>query len=162
MRGLGLAEHRRRVERLPPRAGEQLAGAEEDGGAILPRCPRPVLPRIGRGLDRAVDLRAGALVDVGEDVAAPVRHHGFERVAGAHLLATDDERDIETLGAQLGETAPKLVALAAAGHVTEDRFVDRLGHVEDAVTAHFPLRRRRSRRLRALLSSIEPTLMRRF
>ena len=145
VRGLRLAEHRRGVERLPPRAGEELGGAEEDGGAIRPRRARPVLPRVGGGFDRALDLGAGALVDVGEDVAAAVRHDGFERVAGADLLAADDERDVEALGAHLLEAAPELVALGAAGLVALDRLVDRIGHAEDAVGAHVDDSRIRSR-----------------
>ena len=57
VRGLRLPEHRRGVERVAPRPGEQLGGAQEDRGALLPRPARPVLPgRRGR-VDR---LRARA------------------------------------------------------------------------------------------------------
>ena len=123
VRGLRLAEHRGRVQRLPPRAGEELGRAEEDGGALLPRRPRPVLPGVGRGGDRRLDLGRAALVDVGEDVAALVRHDRFERVAGADVLAADHERDLEALGRELVEAAPELVALGAAGLVAVHRLV---------------------------------------
>src|SRR6187401_3231056 len=69
--------------------GEKLGRSEEDGGAVLPRRSRPVLPGVGRSGDRAVDLGRAALVDVGEDVAALVRHDRFERVAGLDVLAAD-------------------------------------------------------------------------
>ena len=75
-------------------------------------------------------------MDVGEDVAALVRHDRLERVAGAHLLAADDERDVEALAAHLVEAAPELVALGAAGLVALDRLVVRIGDAEDAVSAH--------------------------
>ena len=90
-------EHRRGDERRPPRAGEQLGGAEEDGGALLPRRPRPVVPGLGGGLDRLLDLGRAALVDVGEHVLLAVRHHRLDGVAGAHLLAADHARDVEPL-----------------------------------------------------------------
>ena len=136
MRGLRLAEHRGRIERLPPRAGEELGGAEDDGGAIFPRRPRPVLPRVGRGGDRAIDLGGAALVDVGEHVVALVRHDCFERVAGLDFLAADHERDLEALAGELVEAAAELVALGAAGLVAEHRLVVGLGNAEDAVGAH--------------------------
>ena len=134
--GLGLAEHGGRVQRLPPRAGEELGRSEEDRGAVLPRCPRPVLPGVGRSGDRAVDLGRAALVDVGEDVVALVGHDRFERVAGLDVLAADHERDLEALGGELVEAARELVALGAAGLVAEHRLVVRFGDLEDAVGAH--------------------------
>ena len=59
---LRLAEHRRGVERLPPRAGEELGGTKQDRRALLPGRARPVLPRVGRSRDRALDLLRAALV----------------------------------------------------------------------------------------------------
>ena len=94
VRGLRLAEHRGRVERVAPRAGEQLGGAEEDGGAVLPRPARPVLPRRRGGVDRLLHVLGARLVDVGEDVLLVVRHHGRARVAGRDVLAADDHEGI--------------------------------------------------------------------
>ena len=82
VRGLRLAEHRRGVERRAPRAGEQLGGAQEDRGALLPGQARPVLPRLAGGADRALDLGlrrpGGRRRARGSSGAA----HGLERVAG--------------------------------------------------------------------------------
>src|SRR6185437_12493794 len=77
-----------------------------------------------------------ALVDVGEDVAALVRHDGFERVAGPDLLAADDERELQPTVGELVEAAAELVALGAARLVTEDGLVVGLGDAERAVGAH--------------------------
>ena len=67
-----------------PRAGEELGGAEEDRGAILPRRPRPVLPGVARRGDRAARPRrrrpCGRRRGRG---SAVVRHDRLERVAGA-------------------------------------------------------------------------------
>ena len=51
----------------------------------------PVLPGLGGGADRLLDLGRAALVDVGEDVRLVVRHDRLEGVARADLLAADDE-----------------------------------------------------------------------
>src|SRR6185312_10342846 len=55
------------------------------------------------GGDRALHLRLAALVHRGQDVRAVVRLDGVERVAGAHLLAADHERDLELLRLELGQ-----------------------------------------------------------
>ncbi len=47
---------------------EQLGGAEQHGGALLPRPARPVLPRVRGGVDRLLHVVGVPLVDVGEDV----------------------------------------------------------------------------------------------
>src|ERR1051325_5684140 len=57
--------------------GEELGGAEDDGGTFFPRRARPVLPGIGRRSDRAVDLGCAALVDIREHVVALVGHRCF-------------------------------------------------------------------------------------
>ena len=117
------------------------------------------LPGVGCGGDRAVDLGCAALVDVGEDVAALVRHDRFEGVAGPDVLAADHEWDVEPLGRELVETAPKLVALGAAGLVAEHRLVVGLRDAEDAVGAHTgdSRRGRRDGARSALLGSVAVT-----
>src|SRR5207245_3421503 len=106
-----------------PRAGEQRRGAQEDRRAVLPGQPRPVVPRVARGADRALDLGGAALVDVGEHVAALVRLDRFERLAGAHLLATDDQRDVEPLRLHVTESPLELLALRRSGRIAANRLV---------------------------------------
>jgi hypothetical protein len=86
----------------------------------------PVLPGRGRGLDRAFDLGGVAAVHRGEDVILVVRHHRRERVAGADLLAADDEWDLDLLRAHLLEAHLELRALGRAGCIRLDRLVVRL------------------------------------
>ena len=52
---LRLAQHRRRIQRRPPRRGQQLGGLEEDRRAILPRPCGPVVPRGERRVDGLLD-----------------------------------------------------------------------------------------------------------
>jgi hypothetical protein len=55
--GLRLAEHRGRIERLPPRGCEQLGRAQKDRSAIFP-CPvAPVHTRLARRDDRLLHVR---------------------------------------------------------------------------------------------------------
>src|SRR5207244_7605061 len=94
------------------------------------------VPRVARGADRALDLGGAALVDVGEHVAALVRLDRFERLAGAHLLATDDQRDVEPLRLHVTESPLELLALRRSGRIAANRLVVRLGDAKDAVSAH--------------------------
>src|SRR5439155_4198288 len=77
VRGLRLAEDRRGVERVAPRARQELRRAEVDRGALLPRPTRPVVPSLCGRVDRLPDLVAAGVVDVGEDVLLVVRHDGL-------------------------------------------------------------------------------------
>ena len=58
--------------------------------------------RAGGG-DRALDLGGAAPLDVGEDVGAPMRHHGLERRPGLDALSADHHRDVDALGGHLAE-----------------------------------------------------------
>src|SRR5581483_5241609 len=134
--GLRLPEHRRRVQRLPPRPREELRRAQEDRRTLLPRRPRPVVPRVRGSGDRAVDLGSTTLVHGCEDVRAVVRLDRLERVAGADLLAADHERDVGLLRLELAQPEAELLALRRARRVAPDRLVVGLRDAEDAVAAH--------------------------
>ena len=123
MRGLRLAEHRRRVERVAPGAGEQLGRAQEDRGALLPRPARPVLPRLRGRVDRLLDVLGAALVHVGEHVRLVVRHHRRLGRAGRDVLAADHERDLDPLAAHLLEPPLQARALGAARRELAHRLV---------------------------------------
>ena len=94
------------------------------------------MPRLAGGGDRALDLGRAALVDGREDVRAVVRLDGVEGVAGANLLAADQQRDVELLRFELAEAPPKLLARGRAGREVVGGLVVRLGGSEDRVGAH--------------------------
>ena len=130
--GLGLSQHGGGVERRAPGAGQELGGAEEDGRAVLPRRPVPLLPRVGGRLDRLLDVRGAAFVHGRQHVALVVWHHRFERVARAHLLAADHERQLELLRLHLVQPALQLLALGRSRRVVLHRFVLRRRGTEEA------------------------------
>ena len=115
---------------------EELGCAQEDCGTLLPGEARPVLPGLGGGVDRLVDLRLPALVGIGEDVALLVRHHDLGRRAGRDVLTADHERQLDALGLHLVEPAAQLLPLGRAGRVLLDRFVRGSGRSKDAGGAH--------------------------
>src|SRR4051812_29626247 len=132
MDGLRLAEHRRCIQRRAPRAGQELGGAKEHGGALLPRCAMPILPGLAGGLDRLLDVRGVSFVNRREHVLPVVRHHGLERVAGPYLLTADHQRDLDLSGAHLLEPNAELLTLARARRVVLDRLVLRRRRTEKA------------------------------
>ena len=136
VRRLRLAEHRGCVERVAPRAGEELGGAVEDRGALLPRKPVPVLPGLVGRLDRQLHFVRAALVDVGENVLLVVRHDRRLESAGLDLLAADDARDLGLLALHLLEAELEACALGRPGGVGADRLVDRRNGLEDSWCAH--------------------------
>ena len=140
--GLRLPEHRRGVEGVAPGAGEQLGGAQEDGGALLPRPARPVLPGRGGSLDRGGDLLGTALLDVGEHVLARVRHQRRTRPAGRDVLAADHERRLDPLACHLRQARRQRRPLGAPGRELAHRLVAGRRHAEDRVGARAQLRTR--------------------
>ena len=134
--GLRLAEHRGRVQRVAPRARQELRSAEEDRRALLPRDAMPVLPCLGRRLDRSLDLLGAALVHVGEDMLLVVRHDRLLQVARRDVLAADDERDLDALVPHLLQSELEARALRAAGRVVANGLVHGRGNTEDPGCAH--------------------------
>ncbi len=133
-RGLGLAEHRRGVERRPPRAGEQIGGLEQDGSPVVERQRTPVR---GGGLCR-VDRRAGVLVGGAphgpEHVVPVVRLDDLDLLAAAEAVLTADRHgQLAGLAGHPLEGALELGALGAARGVLPDRLVDRGGDLGDGV-----------------------------
>ena len=131
-RRLRLAEHRRRVDRRAPGGGEELGGAQQDRGAILPRPARPLAARLGRGRDRLLHVLGAGLVVLGQHVLMVVRHHRLLDLAGADLLAADDERNLDLLGGHRLQARLELGALRRSGRVGAIGLVDRLGHAANA------------------------------
>ena len=136
VRGLGLAQHRRRAQLLPPRSGEQVGGAEEDRGALVEWGRFPA----GLGGDRRFDGggRVGAL-GVGEGaqpraVAVWLNHVGAGPATHA-VGAADDVGQIYRVGGEHFQGIGEPGALPRAGCVFENRLVGRRGHVGDGVHA---------------------------
>ena len=125
---LRLAEHRRRVEGRAPGGGEQLGGLQDDRRAVFPGPRRPFLVRFARGRDRLLDVLAGGLVPLGQNVAVVVRHDGRGGRAAADLLAPDAEGDLDPLRGHGLEPRLQLQPLRRARPVALDRLVDRCGH----------------------------------
>ena len=138
MGGLRLTEHRRGVHRRPPRAREQLGGAKEDGGALLPRQARPIVACLAGGGNRLLDLGGPARVDVGEDVALAVGLDRFERLLRGDVLAADHKRDLDPLAFELAQPLLQLGTLGRARCIVLHGLVPGFGRERDRGAAHRP------------------------
>ena len=139
---LRLSQHRRGVNRRAPRGGEQLGGAQDDGGAILPR-PRRPFASCGCGRrNRLLDVFGSRNVVLGEHVTVIVRHHGLLGSSRADLPTADDDRDVDLLCGHRREACLELRALGRAGRVRLHRFVDSRRHTPDARECRVELDRR--------------------
>ncbi len=98
-RGLGLAEHGRGVETLAPRAGEQLGGLEQDGGALVERQGAPARRRLlGRG-DRVTRVGLGGTLQHAEHVLVVVGLDDADLGPASHpLLPADGGGQLELAG----------------------------------------------------------------
>ena len=123
---LRLPEHRRAVDGVAPRRGQQFGGLQEHGRAIVER-PRATTPCARRAPRRPPAARARAWP------CDMCRARGDGRAAsptgavspGADLLAADDERNVDLLGGHRVEPRLERRALRRARRVRPDGFVDR-------------------------------------
>ena len=76
----------------------------------------PLLPGLGGGLDRLLDVARAALVHGCEHVVLVVRHDGVERLARPHLLAADHQRGVDALGLHLLEPDAQFLPLGSPIH----------------------------------------------
>jgi hypothetical protein len=131
---LALPEHRRGVQRLPPRPGEQVGGLEEDGRAVVEGELRPA----GCGFLGTADGLLGVAVRGvrrrPEDGGVPVRLDDLELLPRGHpLLPADGGGQVELLGGQLGQPRLQRRALGRARGVVQDRLVGGGRHLGDGV-----------------------------
>ncbi len=121
---LGLAQHRRSVDRRAPGPGQQFGRLEEDGGAVVEGQFAPS----GRGqagrLDRGRDVFVGGLADLAEPVCVVVRHGDVEPLAATHSLDTADRhRQVNWFPGQLFQLGFQGEALGATRRVGLDCLV---------------------------------------
>ena len=142
-RRLALVQHRGGVQHLTIPAGQELGRLQPDRGARLPRHRAPLGPGVGRGGDRLVDGLGVALVIGGQAPSVVVREDARAQVAGRHIPATDDQRDLDRVGGERVELRPERGLLRGPGRVIQDRFVAGRGdrdtgvvHREDSFTGH--------------------------
>ena len=121
---LALPEHRRAVERVAPRRGEQIRGLQKHRGAILERPARPFLVRGERGVHGLGHERRRRLVIRGEHVAVVVRHHGLLNGARADVFAADDDGNVDLFAGHLREPRLERRAFRRARLVRSNRLVD--------------------------------------
>ena len=130
--GLGLPEHGGRVQRVAPRAGEEICSAQEDCGASLPAHRGPLLARVGGRGDGLLHLAGAAAVVGREHVLVVVRHDDLGEVPGAHLAAADDERDLDLAAGELIQPGLEARALRRSGRVAQNRLVHGGRDLEDS------------------------------
>jgi hypothetical protein len=106
LRGLGLAEDRRGVDRVAPGTGQQVGGTQQHGGTLVERQVTPGGGGLLRGGDGVRDVLAGGLPGHAEDVLVVVRLDDVDGVAARHPpLPADGHRELVPLTLQLGDPA---------------------------------------------------------
>ena len=99
-RGLGLAEHGRGVDPLPPRAGEQVGRLEDDRAALVERHRPPGRGRVEGGLDRGLGVLGRGVLERRQDVLVVVGLDDLHlRAAAVAATAVDDARGASAGGA---------------------------------------------------------------
>jgi hypothetical protein len=130
---LRLVEHAGCVQSVAPRTLEELGGLEHHRSAVFPGGFRPLLPGLGGGVDRHLNLRLTGLVVGPEHVVVVVRADCFGGVAGADLLAADDERDVDFLGQHLRDFCLERNLFRRTGSIRFDWIIDRRRDRDDSI-----------------------------
>ena len=133
---LRLTEHGRSVQPVAPWSGQELGGAQEDRGSILPGCRRPIGPGTGGRVDSQVDVLRLAQMHVCQHVILLVRHDGRTEPPRMHVVARDDQGNLDPLAAHAGETLLQGGAFARAGGVGSCRLVERNGRIDGSSGTH--------------------------
>ena len=121
---LALVQHGGGVQRVAPRGGQQVRRLQEHGDAVFPRPARPFLLRLRGRRDRRLHVFRPRVVPARQHVAVLVRHHRRAQIAGADLLAADDERDVDDLARHRGEPFLQRRLLGRPRAVRLDGLVD--------------------------------------
>ena len=130
---LALAQHASGVHDGTVLRGEELGHLEDDGGAGGPRGLGPDLMGLHRGLHGHFHFLFTYLVEGREDMLVIVRADDRAGVAGADLLAADDDRDVHD-GVPLAlEFGIEGDALGRAFEISFHRLVGRYREVQDCV-----------------------------
>ena len=123
-RRLRLSEHRRRIQRLPPRRRQQLRGAQKDRRAILPAPSGPLARRsLCRG-DRFAHVLLVSRVPIREHVLMVVRHHRLMGASRPNLAWADDHGNVDALAGHRLEPRLQLRALRRTRQVAEVGLVE--------------------------------------
>jgi hypothetical protein len=120
---LRLPEHRRGVDRVAPRPGEEVGRAQEHRRALVPWRLRPGAMRAGRGLDRRVHLLGTPLVRLAEHVVTVVRRGHRPRRPPLHVAAADHQWQLRHLLAHGAQACLQPFPLRRARRVGVDRLV---------------------------------------
>lgn len=123
MRRLGLPEHGRGVQPVPPGTGEQIGRAQEDRRALLPRRCRPIVPGAPGCLDGRLHLGPFGQMSIGQNMAVRVRHDGRLEPAGRDLPAVDDQRQLDPPTGQGAQRRLQLRPLHRARRIEPDDLV---------------------------------------
>ena len=134
MQVLALGEHSGRIDAGAPGAGEHLGGTEEDAGALLPFEGGPGGAGFQRRVDGLLHVFGGAEMGVTDHTLMVVRRGQGALVLGEDLAASDHHGDGHRLLVQHPVVLGQLgLALGAAGAVSEDGFILRVGNLEEGV-----------------------------
>ena len=99
--GLGLAEHGRGGDLLPPRPGQQIGGPQEYRRALVERHCRPGVLRGHRGVDRRRRIGVDGVGQGAQLGGVPVRLDDVDAVTVTHpVSAADDVREVDRVVGQ--------------------------------------------------------------
>ena len=131
---LRLTQDRRGVERRPPRAGQQVRGAEEDRGALVEGQRPPRFRGTSCGRDRGRHVRVGGVRHLTEDVPEVVRLDDLDPFALPHdFLAADRHAELGPLPGELLELDFECFPVRAARRILPDWLVERRGYSRDSI-----------------------------